>query len=652
MTLYRQLILAITFLIACLMAGNFLVSVLNARGYVFDQLQVHAQDTATSLGLTISHAAQNRDAVQVRSFVDVVFDRGYYHSITYRKLSGEVEVERQAEIEIEGVPQWFIHLVNLPEPSGRAEVISGWFRLGEVEVISHPGFAYRDLWRVFCNQLAMFLFSAVVCYCLAGLGLAFLLKPLRRVEAQAEAICHREFPVQETLPRTRELRRMVEAMNRMVKKVQSIFQEQVALSESLREQVYLDPVTGLLNRTGFDARLDSSLGPERAGSAGILLLIQLGGLQALNQRAGRDMGDQCLKAFADALKLELASRELAVTGRRAGADLCVFAPVLDQQEAEALAESLFRRLLSVPWLTSEAELQLYMGAAFSSSLTREHALLTQADQALGQAQHLGVDNFQWYRSNTKDTARPAREWRELLQTAIDQRRFSFHVQPVFEANGRQVSQLEVFCRLAEGDELLPAGVFWPMAERFGMTATIDRLMIEQLAAQAPEHLPLCVNLSPLSIADADFVLWLEQFLATNSEFAARLLLELPEYALSLNEAGVREFGRRMVARGARLSLDHFGVGTSAFSYLQSLPLYALKVDRSFIQGIENHGDHRFFVKSLLQIAHSCEINLLVEGVETEAEWTTLLALGINGGQGYYLARPMTLDAWMVQSGGD
>ena len=641
MTLYRQLIFAITFLIVCLMAGNVFVSVFNARGYVFEQMEVHAQDTATSLGLTISHAAKEKDEAQIRSFVDVVFDRGYYRHIFYSNLSGDMTIESKSPILIEGVPNWFVELVDLPEPEGKAEVVSGWFRLGEVTVVSHPGYAYRDLWRVFNEQLWLFMVTAVLCYGLVGIGLRYMLRPLQQVEAQAEAICRREFPVQENLPRTPELRRMVTAMNRMVQKIQSMFQEQVELSESLHRQAYLDSVTQLSNRRDFDSRFDAFIKSEKGGSAGVLVLIHLGGLIEFNDRSGRDAGDQCLKDVAGAMTEACGEAAGVILARRSGADLCAFIPSLDRAEAEERVETLFSGLQAVSWIHDSDELMLHLGVAFSASVIQGNSLLEEADLALRQAQHQGNCGCQWHQSGgAEDESRTAGQWRNLLEEAIRSRQFTFHTQPIFERDGKTIDQWEVLCRLPEGEGVLNAGVFLPMAERFGMAARIDQLMIEMLAEYYQQQGPkLCVNISPNSITDEHFVRWLEGFLSEHSEFAKRLVLELPEFSLSINEVHVRTFGRRVVAHGAHLSLDHFGVGASAFSYLQSMPLFALKVDRCFVQGIDTNADNRFFVKSLLQIAHSCDVKLLVEGVETESEWQALLELGIDGGQGYLLGKP-------------
>ncbi|MCV6628183.1 MAG: hypothetical protein OIF38_18970, partial [Cellvibrionaceae bacterium] len=257
MTLFRQLIIAISLLMCVLLAVNLVISVMNARLYFHEQMQNHAEDTATSLALTLSRPAAQADDAQVRSLVDVIFDRGYYRAITFRKSSdpkGKAAIKRDLPIAIEGVPEWFIGLIDLPEPVGQAEVVTGWRILGDVVVVGNPGYAYRDLWRVCVQYIYIFLITALVCYVLVGLGLRYLLRPLDKVEAQAEAICRREFPVQKDLPNTIELRRVVTAMNRMVQKVQSMFQEQVGLTESLYKQAHLDPVTQLSNRRDFDAR--------------------------------------------------------------------------------------------------------------------------------------------------------------------------------------------------------------------------------------------------------------------------------------------------------------------------------------------------------------------------------------------------------------
>ena len=323
-TLFRQLIIAISILVCTLLAINLVVSVMNARLYFHEQMQNHSEDTATSLALSISRSAAEQDDAQLRSLVDVIFDRGYYRAIVFKKSDGSsTPINRTSPIAIEGVPEWFISLVDLPEPVGTAEVISGWNILGDLIVVGNPGYAYRDLWRVFKQYIVIFIGTALVCYVLVAFGLRMILRPLDKVESQAEAICRREFPVQDDLPRTIELRRVVIAMNRMVQKVQAMFQEQVSLTESLYKQAHLDPVTQLSNRQDFDSRLRAFVESERSGNRGVLFLLEINGLVEFNDRHGRDQGDDCLKGVATSL-LEVVVQEGAIVGRRSGADFAIF----------------------------------------------------------------------------------------------------------------------------------------------------------------------------------------------------------------------------------------------------------------------------------------------------------------------------------------
>ncbi|MFI0376640.1 MAG: LapD/MoxY N-terminal periplasmic domain-containing protein, partial [Candidatus Thiodiazotropha sp.] len=219
MTLSRQLIILITVLLVLVFAGTFYISVQNTRTYLESQLESHAQDTATSLGLSISKHMAEKDLATVTSMTDAIFDRGYYRLVVVQDMQGAPLVERKLAVTLEGVPEWFIEQFPLSTPIGEAIVMSGWVQAGKVVVQSHPGFAHRQLWQNSVEIFRWFLLSALVVLLLALLSLQFVLRPLREVEQQANAIVNREFPIIERLPRTLDLRRIVLAMNRMSTKV-------------------------------------------------------------------------------------------------------------------------------------------------------------------------------------------------------------------------------------------------------------------------------------------------------------------------------------------------------------------------------------------------------------------------------------------------
>lgn len=651
MSLQRRLILAISLLLIGLLAANMVVSVYNARQNIYQQLEVHAQDTATSLGFSISQAALAKDAAQVRLMVDVIFDRGYYRRIAYHDIEGNEVIAKEAPDDIANVPLWFTHWVNIPAPSGRAVVSSGWFQLGEVEVVSHPGFAYRDIWRSFKEQLWLFLATSVLCYGLLGVGLRLILKPLRQVEEQAEAIGRREF-LQFPLPKIPELRRVALTMNRMSDKVKTMFSHQVELNDRLHQQLRTDEVTGLSNRHDFDERLQSYIKSERTANAGILMLMQVGDLLAINRHGGREEGDAYLQTIASYLKENLEGFPGAMCSRHSGADFAVFIPAITTDESKQLMEEFYSDLQAMEW-NGEHIQSIYLGVIYASDLSEQVGkqklnLLIAADAALNQARNDRQGGHHWQLlSNAADQAMlSASQWNVLIKEALSRQAFDFKYQPIWQVissdNKSQKALMfnEVLTHLSMDGEDYSASVFMPMAMRLQLMPEFDRQVIDAIFKMGDSITgDICINVSTSALEDEGFVESVESHLSSNPDLASRLIFELPANSLSFVEQVVRDFAVVVKRYDAKLSLHHFGRGTAEFAYMQSLPLDYLKIDRCFIQTVVEDLDAQFFVRSLVTIAQGCDVTVLAEGVETEEQWHKLIELGIQGGQGYWLGRP-------------
>jgi len=650
MTLQRRLILTISLLLVCLLTANMLVMIYNARQNIHQQLQVHAQDTATSLGFSISQAALAKDTVQVSSMIDVIFDRGYYRSIVYRDLEGKDILRREQPILIEDVPLWFTQWLTLPEPSGSSAVSSGWFQLGELTVTSHPGFAYRDLWRSFKDQLWLYLVTIVLCYGLLGIGLKMILRPLRKVEEQAEAITRREFNVQDTLPTIPELRNVVLAMNRMVEKVKAMFGHQVELNDRLHQQLRTDAITGLSNRHDFDERLIAYTRSERTANNGLLMLMQVGDLQQINRHLGRQEGDDYLVTVSTCLTHYLQGFHDAICSRHSGADFAIFVPAINEVEGKELMDQIYGGLQSIEW-SGEKIQPIYVGAVYIANFNEQMAehninLLAAADAALNEARNERQGGCYWELLSqlSQQTIFNNKQWLELISTALSQQAFSFRYQPVWQVIHGQKKLIfnEVLTQLTLNGSDYAASVFMPVAMRLQLMPLFDTGMLKTLLGR-PLELPdkLCINISTAALDDEPFIAALEARLKSQTALASRLVFELAANSLSVTEQKVRDFAEMIKKYGAQLSLHHFGRGTAEFAFMQSLPLDYLKIDRCFIQNIVDDKDSQFFVRSLAAIAKSCDVTVLAEGVETEEQWNQLINLGIQGGQGYWLGRPQT-----------
>lgn len=640
--------ITITCLILIMLTGNLFVSVVNTRHYFSTQMSVVAEDTATSLGLTISHAAKSSDIAQVQTMIDVIFDSGYYQSIIYQNLDGEVLVSRARDINIEGVPQWFVDAVPIPARSGSAEVISGWFRLGELRVVSHPGYVYLDLWRVFIEQLWLFAFTAALCYGLAGLGLKFLLKPLKRIEQQALAISKKEFQVQKQLPRTPEFRQVAQAMNQMVLKIKEMLQHQVKLTEDLRLETHMDALTQLPNRQEFDARLEAWMKSEQAGSPCVLILLHARDVDVINDKLGREAGDRLILDTADILKDLVSDMHGALIARRGGADFSLFLPGVVASEVPGLLKWFKQQLMGCVSIQSAAQdfsngELFYIGAATSKKPCLVETMLSAADVALREYKHGGASDWVIYPiGETSQDIRPAGEWLDYLQSVLESGGLMFNYQAVTDTKLSSALQLEVLARIKDGEKLINAGVFWPLVERYGLAIDMDRRIIGEVLAVMKAHPAkiFSVNVSPQSIVDEGFVSWLDKTLASTDVPLENINFEVSEKLLKLDPQSVEAFIDVIKRYNAGFGLDHFGLTPSALGRLHALAIDYVKIDRRFISNIQDTPDNRFYVQVLVQIAHSCDVLVIAEGVESEQEWQTMLSLNVDGGQGYWLAEPV------------
>jgi diguanylate cyclase (GGDEF)-like protein len=649
MTLYRQLIVIIIALFTACFLVSVNISTGNLRSFLGEQLETHAQDTATSLGLSLSPYMQSNDTAVMSSMVDAIFDRGYYKTISVIAANGESLIERSNPVTSEGVPSWFVDYIDLRLPAAEAMVMSGWKQAATVVVASHPGYAYQELWKNCLDTLLLFSLTTVSAILLGILAVHLLLKPLKRVEEQAEAICQQNFVIQKKLPRTRELRRVVEAMNRLARKIDEIFTEQSSTTERLREQAYKDPVTGLGNRRYFDLQLQASLESREESSGGAVLLLELSHLEDINTASGYQAGDVLLHRTAELVQTRLADFSKYFASRISGAGFGIVVEGINSREADALANTLGRDLLQ---LHTENLLKNSNIANIGSTMWKSgdsmSSILAGADNALRTAQVIGGNAWHRY-EQTRDAPRSipgAAQWHSGLKQAISTASAALCAQPVleFSVSGDKLLHKEIFLRLPdENGGFMTAGVFMPMAERTGLATELDRLaigkLLDYLSANPADSSRYAVNLTATSLHDTALVDWLCRQIQENPERAQQIAFEFPEFGVLRNISNTRTVVDRLSALGCNCGIDHFGRGFNSFGYLRSLKVRYLKIDGGYTRNINREIDNQFFLNALADTAHSVDIRVFTESVESEEELHAIRLLNVDGAQGYLLGKP-------------
>ena len=647
MTLLRQLVLILALMFVLVFAGTFTITIDNTRRYLAAQLESHAQDTATSLALSLSPHAD--DVLRMKSMVDAVFDRGEYRRIVVENLEGEALINREVPLRVYGVPDWFVRRLPLETPEGNAKLMSGWRQAGQVQVMNHPGLAYDQLWS---NAVETFWWSVgalALALMLTIIALRVVLSSLRRVESQALAIAQREFPRIDRIPKARELRRVVLAMNNMTEKVEDLLAEQHEQSERLREAAFGDQVTGLGNQRAFERELEALTTHRDEHAYGLVGMVSMRGLEAANIADGYQLGDALLQRAAERIRIMVAERQ-GFAARIGGGLFGIILPDIPRSAMEETIKPLIDTLAEV----SVSELEpagVNLGLAYFGGGQTAEVLSERAESALANAETDGVNVWHLYDDGETAAGRDVHQeehWRDILDEVIQKGAVVLNVQPVQSAQVQgEIIHLEVFARLlGEDGQLIPAGVFFPMAARVGLAEALDRAIVQTVMDAAGSDKTgrsrFAVNLSRHAIRSEAFSDWLVDSLRGRSRLAERLSFEVTETMVANMPGPVLEFVRRLKAAGVGFGVDHCGSRDLALDYLKSLKANYTKIDGAFIRGLEEEEDKRAYVRSLIATARALGTETVAEHVESEAMLDAVKALGFDGAQGYFVGRPQPI----------
>ena len=647
MTLGRQLLLGITTVFLVLLLGIEASYVSIARGRLSEQLDAHASETATSLALAMGVRMSSLDASLINVMVNPVFDRGHFASIVVRDLGGDTVFSRSLEIHEIGVPRWFVALVAFDAPTGEALISAGWRQLGRVVVKVHPQYAYEQLYdtaRATLALLAMLFALALIAmrYYLSGI-----LKPLREIERVALAIGRRDFALVAPESGARELRRVTHAINSMSSKIRESIAQDAARAERLRREAFEDPVTGQLNRRGFEQSVSSLLSESGDIHSGALALFSLSGLAEINLVFGLTRGNDVLKRLSDALAAPAAGGT-AVIGRWQGPTLAAFLPNVAQQTAGSWADGLCRAFadrLRADQLPSAAVLSAGV-AHFSAGTANLMQLARIAEGALSQAVGAGGAGPAVV-ATVAAGAEAGADLKQEIEAAIGEGRIVLLGQRVISTADASITQIEIFSSLTRSDGVaIPAAVFVPVANQHGLLAALDAkvagMALEALLGIATLPRTVSLNVSMQSLASEAFRAELRSLLAKHRQQAARLVVELTGYAASRSPGLTREFVSEMRKLGVRVALDNFDLDRNAMTSVHELLPAYIKLAPAFTRQIGVREDVRFIVEAVLRMLRPLEIPLIAQGVEDGSTIPVLAELGVAAYQGYAGGRPERL----------
>lgn len=642
MTLFKQIALLVSLAFLLLF---IVISVDNSKQsglFLGEQLQSSAQDIATVIGISISTTGSGQDIAALEALFNAVFDSGYYSEIRLVTTDGNIVHEKQRELAVQGVPDWFINMVPLSSVKGSAQVMQGWGVLGAIELTLHPGFAYASLYNNLISSLLWFFVLFLMVLFLLWYVLHIILKPLKIINKQANAIYENNFIQQTDLPNTIELRHAVEAMNRLVAKLQQNFIEQEQTLERYNNLLYIDAPTGLYNRRYMLAELEKALSESAMGNS-FLIMLKVQELEAIRDYAGYGMADDTVGALSEVVRQQIGSDKNKKYARMTSDEFALMLP-LDQQSMELFLNDIFSAVKEA-FNKIAADLDglqpsMVAGVVDIHNCESVSEVLAKVDLALAQASAAGVYRYQYTSSNNLYLPQGKMQWRDFLQCAFDEKQFYLVAQAVLDQKSN-IIQREVFIRMNNGqDQMVSAGIFMPMAVSLGYGLDIDRTvfkLLEEMGRSRQEDIPIAFNLSDTFFSHLDAFDELKQLIQNCSQKSIRLCIETTHTALQQYPEMCEKIAEVSKSAGHQFGIDNFDLHNSV-QVLQSLHPNYIKVNARVLDDISSHEASAAY-QALRTLTKTLDIKLIAVGVDTQSLYDRLVELSIDAAQGNLLGQP-------------
>jgi diguanylate cyclase (GGDEF)-like protein len=633
MTLFKQMALAISFIIILVLASVIYINYQSAKNDMIEALYENSVNNISSLQNRLAQTQGEKAAVI--STIDSEFDSGYYRSISYRSADGSFSYRQQDNDPVEGVPSWFINFTNIHIEPITADVNAGWTLLGKLSITADPSSIYKGLYKNFIQLLYLFIFTVLLSLLIVAILLHFILKPLKRIQNQAEAIVNNEFVIEKEEPYTTEFRDVSHAMNAMVRKVEEIFNKANEAAKRNKELLYNDPVTKLFNRRYLSVKLPEMLTMETKIDGGSILLIAISGAEEINAKLGRQEGDNFFFTFAKMLQELTKECHQRLLARVNGTEFILVLPDCESFVAQHIARELFEsfeELTQAKGLQKES-VSINIGIYRYRSDCSPSEALTKADDALTKAKADKRQHIYIYEQKSTRPALAKETWRKILTKAIESGSIELKFWPTIDIQQKKVDHHVMTFTLKESEQKeLAYGDFIAPAITLGFVSDIYLVSLRKLFTYKNLTLKgafISVRLSNEFLKDTHASKALEQLFAKYAKsFRTQLCFEVSDDFAIANTATLRGYVTLFRKYHFRFGINGFTGAYGDYKYLKELNPEFIKADVTFLLDQTKESMH-----SLDVITKSLGIEIIATSVKNYQEIASLQELHIEKVQG-------------------
>lgn len=632
MSLSKQLLILISALFLMIFSLNFLLSVNNIKSYLEGESQIHAQDTATSLGLSLSPYMVDETDPIIETTMNAIFDMGYYQEIKLLNVENQPLITLSNKKEFEGVPDWFVEMISMKTAMAESEISSGWSITGVIYVTINPGYAYFKLYEQAKSSFYFSLAAFVLSIALLLVVLRITLSSLKRIDQMALTIAEGRFETIEQLPWTTEVRNVTASMNIMSRKIEGAIKNLNTKLDSIGKKLQQDDLTGLYKKSSFETDMKTLYGTDDVEA--VIFMIKIDGLSSLVKELDSDAIDLFLKEFARVLVLaskKWGDAEITVY-RFFGSEFALLAKQVDFKQTEEIAKLLSSSLAELGEKYNKPDIA-HIGVAPFHHVDTTDDLLLAANEAYEQARLIGANSY--YIRTSKNRAKDIAEWKSLVFNIVDN--FDYKVSFVKQVESFQTEQLlmeEAFTQAVDKKgNLISIGIFISIAEKFEKIVDLDKgvtlQVVEHIKAEQIQH-AVAINLSTRTIKNSEFRSWLAHLIKQNPSISQQLVFSISAYAVAKEEDVYKEFIKFVHGLNAKIIIKRFETQSMSPEVVKELNPDFIRLARDIGNGIATDAGKKAFVETMQEIAELLDISVLAENVHAENDFTCVKAIGIAG----------------------
>ncbi|MBC8237919.1 MAG: diguanylate cyclase, partial [Helicobacteraceae bacterium] len=612
MTLFKQIALMLSIFLVVILATVLTLNFQSANTSVQDRLYEDAKNTASSLSLSLGSA--NGDISMMSTMINANFDSGNYLIISLVDVDDALLYERTAESEFSDVPDWFLKNVTIEAPIASANVSAGWSQVGILNVQSDVAFAYKQLYTILINLLISFGLITISALVILYIILAAILKPLKEVQKQAEAVGRNEFILQKHIPYTKEFKDVVLGMNNMVSKVKAMFDKGNEELKRQKELEYIDPTTKLRNRKYLIDKLPEFLKIDANSKGGVNIMTSLSGLIEANEQIGHRDVDQLFIDIAEIFKENSSDYKNAIIARMNGTEFSLFLPDCPSENALQIAETISKSVTETikGYKLDTKVVYIALGAYEYSYKQNIGQLLSSSDNALAQAK------FKDYKIHLEKVQEDEEsmgkdDWRAIINEAIENNNFKLVSWTAVDSKAKKIAHHALSLNLQAGDKTYYYGQFMAPANQIGLSSKIYQNVMQMIFKHPDASLNSMVCSIRLSFEYMDMretyteLAQLLKLYANKLPF--KLIVEIPDKMFRQNSTQIKEYKALFQKYSIDMGIYEFIGESSDYQYLQDLRPVYIKGETSYFLSQSDQA-----LSALRLITDTVGISLIASGV--------------------------------------